>query len=224
MELENKLNEFLADLNIFYRKLQNYHWNIEGKDFFQVHAKLEELYDEINEQIDEIAEHIAILGGQPLGTMKDYLEKSSIKEAENKKIKSEEIYNNIFISYDEAMKIVKTAINELCRKQGIVVSDLSLKINQEIWCSLEELNLQQLKRLEYELSKINNKTHKWHELYNQNSKIKVVVPENQEVVYRSSHYMFGQEALKQAGDDELLKGQIIDNYLELGTDLTKVVE
>ena len=37
MELENKLNEFLADLNIFYRKLQNYHWNIEGKDFFQVH-------------------------------------------------------------------------------------------------------------------------------------------------------------------------------------------
>ena len=94
MELENKLNEFLADLNIFYRKLQNYHWNIEGKDFFQVHAKLEELYDEINEQIDEIAEHIAILGGQPLGTMKDYLEKSSIKEAENKKIKSEEIYNN----------------------------------------------------------------------------------------------------------------------------------
>lgn len=136
----------------------------------------------------------------------------------------EEIYNNIFISYDEAMKIVKTAINELCRKQGIVVSDLSLKINQEIWCSLEELNLQQLKRLEYELSKINNKTHKWHELYNQNSKIKIVVPENQEVVYKSSHYMFGQEALKQAGDDELLKGQIIDSYLELGTDLTKVIE
>lgn len=136
----------------------------------------------------------------------------------------EEIYNNIFISYDEAVKIVKTAINELCRKQGIVVSDLSLKINQEIWCSLEELNLQQLKRLEYELSKINNKTHKWHELYNQNSKIKIVVPENQEVVYKSSHYMFGQEALKQAGDDELLRGQIIDSYLELGTDLTKVIE
>lgn len=136
----------------------------------------------------------------------------------------EEIYNNMYISYDEATKIVKTAINELCRKQGIVVSDLSLKINQEIWSSLEDLNLQQLKRLEYELSKINNKTHKWHELYNQNSKIKIVVPENQEVVYKSSSYMFGQEALKQAEQDELLKGQIIDSYLELGTDLTKVIE
>ena len=134
------------------------------------------------------------------------------------------IDNNMYISYDEATKIVKTAINELCRKQGIVVSDLSLKINQEIWSSLEDLNLQQLKRLEYELSKINNKTHKWHELYNQNSKIKIVVPENQEVVYKSSSYMFGQEALKQAEQDELLKGQIIDSYLELGTDLTKVIE
>ena len=27
------LNDFLSDLNIFYRKLQNYHWNVRGKDF-----------------------------------------------------------------------------------------------------------------------------------------------------------------------------------------------
>ena len=104
MELENKLNEFLADLNVFYRKLQNYHWNVQGKDFFQVHAKLEELYNEINEQIDEIAEHILILGGQPLGTVKDYLDISTIKEAENKKIKSAEIYNNLLSDFEELNK------------------------------------------------------------------------------------------------------------------------
>lgn len=141
-----------------------------------------------------------------------------------KKNKKEEIYDNMFISYEEAIKIVKIAINELCRKQGIVVSDLSSLMNKELWTTLEELNLQQLKRLELELSKINNKTHKWHELYNQNSKIKNVVPENQEVVYKSSLYVFGQEALKQAGDDELLKQKIIDSYLELGIDLTKIIE
>lgn len=149
-----------------------------------------------------------------------------MEKVEQYKIKNkrEEIYTNMYISYEEAMNIVKTAINDLCRKQGVIVPDLSLKINQELWCSLEELNLQQLKRLEIELSKINNKTHKWHDLYNQNQKIKSVVPENQEVVYKSSSYKFGQEALKQAGEDELLKGQIIDGYLELGTDLTKVIE
>lgn len=44
----NELNEFLADLNVFYRKLQNYHWNIAGKNFFVIHQKLEEYYDDIN--------------------------------------------------------------------------------------------------------------------------------------------------------------------------------
>lgn len=141
------------------------------------------------------------------------------------KNKKEEIYINMFISYEEAMKIVKVCINDLCRKQGIVVSDLSIVINRELWSTLEELNLQQLKRLEGELSQINNTKHKWHEeLYNQNSKIKTVVPVNQEVIYKSSSYLFGQEALKQAGEDELLKSKIIDSYLELGTDLTKAID
>ncbi len=137
MELEDKLNQFLADLNIFYRKLQNYHWNIEGKDFFQVHAKLEELYDEINEQIDEIAEHIAILGGQPLGTMKDYLEKSSIKEAENKKIKSEEIYNNILSDYEELLKktieIKEKSENEKEYSTSSLIDDYIKEYGKIIW-------------------------------------------------------------------------------------------
>ena len=104
MNLEQFLNELLADLNVFYRKLQNYHWNVEGKDFFTTHAKLEELYNEINKSIDEIAEHILILGGQPLGTLKDYLEISTIKEAENKKVKSDEVYNNLITDFGELLK------------------------------------------------------------------------------------------------------------------------
>lgn len=104
MNLEQSLNEFLADLNVFYRKLQNYHWNAQGKDFFRTHEKLEELYNEVNESIDEIAEHILILGGQPLGTLKDYLAISTIQEAENKKVKSEEIYNNLLTDFETLLK------------------------------------------------------------------------------------------------------------------------
>ena len=43
--MENELNEFLADLNVFYRKLQNYHWNIIGKNFFVLPAQLEDYYN-----------------------------------------------------------------------------------------------------------------------------------------------------------------------------------
>ena len=91
----NKLNEYLADLSVFYRKLQNYHWNIEGREFFILHAKLEEYYNEINEQIDEVAEYILSLGGEPLGRMKDYLNISKITEAQNVKVKSDTVYTEI---------------------------------------------------------------------------------------------------------------------------------
>ena len=109
MELEQLLNEFLADLNVFYRKLQNYHWNVEGKDFFVIHSKLEEYYD-------EIAEHILILGGQPLGTMKDYLEITSIVEAEDKKIKSDAIFHNLVNDFSMLLKKV-TEIKEEAENQ-----------------------------------------------------------------------------------------------------------
>lgn len=109
----NKLNEFLADLNVFYRKLQNYHWNIEGRDFFVLHSKLEEYYNEINEQIDEVAEFILIIGGEPLGTMKDYLNITKITEAQNIKVKSDVVYAEIIKDFthllDCANKIKKEA-------------------------------------------------------------------------------------------------------------------
>lgn len=137
MNLEQTLNEFLADLNVFYRKLQNYHWNIQGRDFFETHKKLEELYNEVNESIDEIAEHILILGGQPLGTLKDYLSVSIIQEAENKKVKSEEIYKNLITDFEILLKKANE-IKEESDKQNnyatsALIDDYILSYGKHLW-------------------------------------------------------------------------------------------
>ena len=137
MNLEQSLNEFLADLNVFYRKLQNYHWNAQGKDFFRTHEKLEELYNEINESIDEIAEHILILGGQPLGTLKDYLAISTIQEAENKKVKSDEIYSNLITDFETLLK-KSTEIKEEADKDSdyatsALIDDYILNYGKHLW-------------------------------------------------------------------------------------------
>lgn len=123
-ELIKNLNVFLSDLNVFYRKLQNYHWNIYGKDFFVVHEKLEEYYNEINEQIDEIAEHILMLGGIPLGTMQDYLNNTCIVEAKNEKIKDCEIYDNIIKDYETLNKKVIQIKEEADNKKQYATSSL----------------------------------------------------------------------------------------------------
>lgn len=109
----DNLNEFLSDLEVMSVKLQNYHWNVQGKGFFITHEKLEEYYDEIREQIDEIAEHILALGYQPLGTMEDFVKNSEIEEAKNEKIKSLPIIKNVIqdlnILQQKAIKIKQEA-------------------------------------------------------------------------------------------------------------------
>lgn len=139
----NNLNTFLSDLNVFYRKLQNYHWNIKGKDFFVVHPKLEEYYTEVNSQIDEIAEHILALGGQPLGTLKDYLNTTKITEAENKKVDSTLVYNELIKDYTKLLQDVKNIKNaadaEGEHKTSAMMDDIIENYTSKIWMLKQNL-------------------------------------------------------------------------------------
>lgn len=131
------LNLFLSNLNVFYRKLQNYHWNIKGEDFYNTHAKLEELYDDVNEQIDEIAEHILIIDGQPLGTMHDYLDIAQIQEAQNEKIFSRKIYETILKDYniliENATKIKEDADNMNKHATSALMDEYLQDFEKKVW-------------------------------------------------------------------------------------------
>ncbi len=74
------LNIYLANLNILYIKLHNFHWNVIGTGFFPLHEKTQELYEAIAEELDEVAERIRALGCFPLASMRDYLAIGTICE------------------------------------------------------------------------------------------------------------------------------------------------
>ena len=78
-----KLNKLLADHQIFYQNLRGLHWNIKGTMFFALHEKFEEFYNITAEVVDEIAERILMLGGQPLHTFGDYLKVATLEEVQN---------------------------------------------------------------------------------------------------------------------------------------------
>ncbi len=79
-EIVNSLNLLLANYHVFYQKLRNYHWNVTGGDFFDLHEKFEELYTAAVDNIDEIAERIRVFGMTPMSTLEEYLKNSNIKE------------------------------------------------------------------------------------------------------------------------------------------------
>lgn len=82
-ELTEKLNLLLANYQIFYINARGFHWNITGDKFFELHAKFEELYNDLLVKVDEIAERILTLGYTPLHSFTDYTRVATIKEATN---------------------------------------------------------------------------------------------------------------------------------------------
>ncbi|MFP4288119.1 MAG: Dps family protein [Bacteroidales bacterium] len=82
-ELIGKLNDLLANYQVFYQNVRGFHWNIKGSKFFELHAKFEELYDDLHAKIDEIAERVLTLGGTPMHTFGDYMHMSDVKPLKN---------------------------------------------------------------------------------------------------------------------------------------------
>ena len=76
-----ELNVLLADYHLYYQKLRNFHWNVMGKNFFDLHVKFEELYEDAKIKVDDIAERVLTLRFQPTSNLSEYLEISSIKES-----------------------------------------------------------------------------------------------------------------------------------------------
>lgn len=74
------LNKVLADSYLLYLKTHNYHWNVTGELFHQLHEQFEEQYNELAEAIDEIAERIRALGFRAPGSFKEFSELTSIEE------------------------------------------------------------------------------------------------------------------------------------------------
>lgn len=81
-EVVNHLNRLLANYHVQYQKLRNFHWNVKGPDFFDLHDRFEEQYEISKQNADDIAERIRVFGKTPLSTLREYLEVSEIEEVE----------------------------------------------------------------------------------------------------------------------------------------------
>lgn len=111
------LQKYLANLNVLNVKLHNVHWNVVGKQFMAVHEFTEEIYDEIFENLDAVAELLKMKEEVPLSTMAEYLENASIKEIKGKEFSIEEALE-IVREDMKSMKELATEIRNLADEEG----------------------------------------------------------------------------------------------------------
>ena len=120
-DVVENLNKLLANLHVHYQKLRNYHWNVEGPDFFDIHETFEEEYNEVKLEIDEVAERIRVFGKTPYSTLSKYLEVSEIKET-GTDLNADEMVKEILKDFEILLSFMVDTI-EAAEKIGDISTD-----------------------------------------------------------------------------------------------------
>lgn len=130
------LNALLADSTVFYQKLRHYHWNVEGRKFFELHAKFEELYTAWADQIDQIAERILMVEGVPLHTLSSMLKVARLREDETIPPAAEmvdTILADMNSLHDSAGAVVEAAEEAGDRGTANLMDDLRDAMEKDLW-------------------------------------------------------------------------------------------
>ncbi len=74
------LNQSLADTSDLYSQVKQAHWNVKGKDFYQLHILFDEIAEEIEPFQDLLAERLTLMGGYAKGTVRMAAGSSTLPE------------------------------------------------------------------------------------------------------------------------------------------------
>lgn len=118
------LNQNVADLHILYVKLHNYHWNVEGRQFFEIHKVTEEYYNHIAELYDAFAERVLQLGGKPPVTVKEYLELAQLSEENANRFGSNEIIDGLFNDFTYLLNSYRSILAVAEENGDVVTADM----------------------------------------------------------------------------------------------------
>lgn len=110
VELVDHLNILLANYQIHYQKVRGCHWNIRGHQFFELHVKFEELYNNAQITIDELAERVLTLGKSPVSTFKEYIEIADLEEIKTEGLSEEKMVEAILDDFKKLIEIEREVI------------------------------------------------------------------------------------------------------------------
>ena len=106
-----ELNQLLAEYNVYYQKMRSFHWNVLGKNFFDLHNQFEALYNDAKIKIDETAERILTLRYHPVSKFGEYLKLAEIEET-SAHITDVEMVEHILKDHQTLLKQMKKVIDK----------------------------------------------------------------------------------------------------------------
>ena len=100
----NILNALLSDEYLLYTKTRNYHWNVFGPQFNDLHKFLERQYEELEEVVDQVAERARSLGGFAFGTMTEFAQHTRLKEQPGQYPEARRMLSNLLADHESLIR------------------------------------------------------------------------------------------------------------------------
>jgi starvation-inducible DNA-binding protein len=111
------LTTLLADEFLLYTKTRNYHWNVVGHQFHDLHKFFEAQYEALDEIVDDVAERARSLGGPSAGTLKEFLGATRLKENPGESPDARGMVANLLADHESIVKSLRVDL-ETCTKLG----------------------------------------------------------------------------------------------------------
>lgn len=131
LTLEQVINQQLANWNVLYTKLHRFHWYVKGPQFFTLHAKFEELYEEAAGTIDDLAERLLITGGMPISTLKEYIQFATIEET-SENLTAEEMVQTIVNDFSQIISELNSGKAAAEQVNDEVTSDMFTELIEKL--------------------------------------------------------------------------------------------
>ena len=126
------LDRTLSDLFVLYTKTRNYHWNVVGEHFRDLHKLLEEQYEQLEEAIDLVAERSRQLGAPALGTLKEFLDHASLKEQPGDYPDAFTMLSNLCGDHESVIKWLRKSVDDCDEKyHDMGTNDFLIGLMQE---------------------------------------------------------------------------------------------
>ena len=91
----------LSNEMTLYVKTRKFHWNISGNSFMELHKLFEDQYRVLENNIDEVAERISQLGEKTIGTMKEFIDNSTLKESPKEYVSQKEMLAELLQDHEQ---------------------------------------------------------------------------------------------------------------------------
>jgi len=112
------LSALLADEYVLYTKTRNYHWNVVGPQFNDLHKFFEAQYEALDDVVDEVAERIRTLGGKAAATLAEFRELTRLREHPKQYPDARDMLGHLLADHEAVIRTLRADLETVAEKHG----------------------------------------------------------------------------------------------------------